>query len=150
LEQQQAKTAKPAEDPASAELVKLRGEVARLRPIEKQFQQLQAESQQMRANMQELQKANAEATTIRNQNLQLQGVLQAKAATETCMMNLRQLFNAKAQWALENKKTAMDVPTDVDLFPKYVAQKPVCPSGGIYTLGPVQAKPTCNTPGHNF
>jgi competence protein ComGC len=69
-----------------------------------------------------------------------------------CVANLRTLDGAKATWALENRKMEGETPTDADLFgaAKYVAAKPACPKGGIYTLNPVGAKPTCSVPGHSF
>ena len=52
--------------------------------------------------------------------------------------------------AMDFQKRPTDVPLDTDLFGpgKYLPQKPACPSGGVYTLGAVQAKPTCSVPGH--
>jgi hypothetical protein len=40
----------------------------------------------------------------------------------------------------------------IDLFGPghYMAAKPVCPSGGIYTLGAVQENPRCTIPGHTY
>lgn len=144
----------------NAELVKLRGEVAALRPLQKQQQQLQAEVQQLRASLQKAQQAGAEVAALRAQNQQLQLNQQAqiqaqidapvKAQADACVNNLKAIAGAKAQWALEMKKTDVDLPADADLFGpnKYFAQKPACPAGGVYTLGPVQAKPACNIPGH--
>jgi vacuolar-type H+-ATPase subunit I/STV1 len=140
----------------NAELVKLRGEVAALRPLQKQHQQLQAEMQQLRGHLQQAQQAGAEAAALRNQNQQLQQNQQAQVEAQTraqavaCINNLRAIAGAKSVWALEQKKTEAEVPADADLFgpDKYIHQKPACPVGGVYTLGPVVAKPTCNVPGH--
>lgn len=65
-----------------------------------------------------------------------------------CIENLRQIFYAKATWALENKKGAADVPTDGDLFgPQlYIRQKPECPSSGDYELLQMSEKPRCTSP----
>ncbi len=150
LEQRQAEAPKPVQDATSLELVRLRGEVARLRGVEKQFQQLQAEAQQLRATLQQNQQANAETASLRTQNAQMQNTLQARANMEACVANLKQIAGAKQVWALENKKAQFDVPLDVDIFGKYIPQKPVCPAGGVYNLAPVQAKPTCTVAGHTY
>jgi DNA repair exonuclease SbcCD ATPase subunit len=140
----------------NAELVKLRGEVAALRPLQKQQQQLQAELQQLRGHLQQAQQTRAEVAALRNQNQQLQQnqqtqvEAQVKVQADACIYNLKAIEGAKGGWALEQKKTGADVPTDADLFgpDKYLGQKPACPAGGVYTLGPVQVKPTCSIPGH--
>jgi prepilin-type N-terminal cleavage/methylation domain-containing protein len=65
-----------------------------------------------------------------------------------CVENLRQIFYAKASWAFEHKKSALDVPTDADLFGPtlYIRQKPECPANGDYELLAMGEKPTCDTP----
>jgi len=42
------------------------------------------------------------------------------------------------------------VPTDADLFGGnfYIRVKPNCPGGGAYTIGLVDAPPTCTVPSH--
>lgn len=67
-----------------------------------------------------------------------------------CNLNLRNMAQAKATWALEHKKLPGHVPQDADLFGKgrYIVQKPVCPKGGSYTLGTVNEEPKCSIPGH--
>jgi len=140
----------------NAELVKLRGEVAALRPLQKQQQQLQTEIQQLRGRLQQAQQAGVEVAALRDQNQQLQQNQQAqieaqvKAQTGAGINNLKAIEGAKGVWAVELKKTAADVPTDAEIFgpDKYINQKPACQAGGVYTLGPVQAKPACNIPGH--
>jgi hypothetical protein len=69
-----------------------------------------------------------------------------------CINNLRQIDAAKQQWALENNKKSTDTPTQVDLA-RYInnnGQFPVCPSGGIYTIGVVSNAPTCSIPEHKL
>ena len=63
-----------------------------------------------------------------------------------CIANMKQIFGAKATWALENKKNNTDVPPDADLFgaDKYIAKKPECPAGGNYTVGQVDADIQCD------
>lgn len=72
---------------------------------------------------------------------------------ELCVGNLRLIDAAKQQWALEHNKTGADVPTWEDLAPYLSGDSGTikvfnCPSGGIYTLGPMSNKPTCSIPGH--
>ena len=77
--------------------------------------------------------------------------VKARAASQqnACINNLRQLDAAKEQWALEQGKKSGDVPTKEDLLP-YLRKWPVCPQGGIYTIGPVGEPPTCSIPGHKL
>src|ERR1051325_6733709 len=67
-----------------------------------------------------------------------------------CLANLQGIAGAKATWALEYHKQGTDVPPEGELFGlnKYLSQKPVCPSGGGYTMGAVGEKPRCSVPGH--
>jgi hypothetical protein len=67
-----------------------------------------------------------------------------------CVSNLHSIDDAKATWALENRKTDGTEPADSDLFgpAKYLREKPTCPAGGSYSLGPVGERPTCTVPGH--
>jgi uncharacterized membrane protein YdfJ with MMPL/SSD domain len=151
-ELQQAQTPaqpKPSED-NNTELVRLRGEVAKARSMEKQYQATQTENQQLKAQIQQLQQVNAEAAALRSQNAQFLATAQDQTFMVQCVANLRNIANAKAQWAAQNGKRPTDMPLDVDIFGKYLPQKPVCPKGGIYTLGPVSGRPTCTAPGHTM
>jgi hypothetical protein len=69
-----------------------------------------------------------------------------------CINNLRLIDAAKQQWALENKKQSTDKPavSDIQRFLGRGAQgeMPVCPAGGVYTIGAVGELPTCSIPGH--
>jgi len=73
-----------------------------------------------------------------------------KATRQACISTLKAINGAKANWALDMKKSDSDVPTDADLFgpDKYIETKPSCPAGGTYTLGSVREKPTCSIPDH--
>jgi len=73
----------------------------------------------------------------------------AKAA---CVMNLRAIEGAKANWAIDNKRGDTDVPTDSDLFgpDKYIREKPSCPENGTYSINAVAAKPTCSVAEHTY
>ncbi len=67
-----------------------------------------------------------------------------------CIRNLLVIDGAKKQWALELKKSPGDVPTweDIKDFLGRDRDVPKCPSGGIYTLGPVSNQPTCSIHGY--
>ena len=134
------------------EVVKLRAEAAQLRVLQKEQQKVLAENQQLKGTIQQLQQVGSENSNLRNQNQQLQGAIAANASTSACINNLKAIEGIKARWAADLQKHPTDIPLDTDLFGpgKYLPQKPACPSGGIYTIGAVQAKPTCSTPGHVY
>jgi len=137
---------------SSQELVKLRGEAAQLRTLQQAQQKLQAENQQLRSTVQQFQQVKTEMSTLQNQNQQLQGAIAGRDSAIACVANLRMLESVKAKWAADLRKQPTETPLDADLFGpgKYVQQKPACPAGGVYTLGPVLAKPTCSAPGHVY
>jgi hypothetical protein len=70
----------------------------------------------------------------------------------TCISNLRLIDSAKQQWALQYGKQKNDTPTMEDLRIYFGhgtnGEPPICPDGGVYTIGSVGEKPTCNIPGH--
>jgi prepilin-type N-terminal cleavage/methylation domain-containing protein len=68
------------------------------------------------------------------------------AQKNACINNLRQIDGAKQQWALENKKSDTDIPSDADVGQYIKNGFPKCPSGGTYTAAAVNADPTCNAP----
>lgn len=74
---------------------------------------------------------------------------QMAADANTCINNLRQINDAKLQWALDKNKSATDVPTAQDLLP-YLKDGtfPTCPDGGTYAINAVGELPTCSVPGH--
>jgi len=80
--------------------------------------------------------------------------IKARQASQraACVANLKTIDGAKATWALEQKKTNSDVPTDADLFgpTSYIREKPGCPANGTYSLNQVDTKPTCTIPDHTF
>src|ERR1051325_8868904 len=67
-----------------------------------------------------------------------------------CLSNLMAIRGAKANWALDQRKSEDDIPTDADLFGagRYLEVKPTCPTGGTYILGKVSDQPRCTIPGH--
>jgi prepilin-type N-terminal cleavage/methylation domain-containing protein len=72
------------------------------------------------------------------------------SARQACISNLKNMEGAKAIWALENKKSDSDVPSDGDLFgsDKAIPRKPECPGGGTYDLRAISERPTCTAPEH--
>ncbi len=79
-----------------------------------------------------------------------------RARSETqrtiCISNLRSLEGAKMNWALEQKRSGSDVPTDGDLFGStlYIKEKPACPGNGTYSLNAVDSKPVCSISTHTL
>jgi prepilin-type N-terminal cleavage/methylation domain-containing protein len=69
-----------------------------------------------------------------------------------CIENMRQIFGAKATWALEQRKDLTDTPSSTDLFgaTAYIRETPECPGGGTYNLQKVDTKPTCTITGHSL
>ena len=71
----------------------------------------------------------------------------------TCINNLRLIDGAKQTWALEQNKSATEIPTWRDIE-TYLGRNPTdhvvlkCPCGGTYTLHSVSNRPTCSIPGH--
>jgi hypothetical protein len=76
-------------------------------------------------------------------------IARTESARGACISNLKTIQGAKDTWALEFKKTTNDVATDSDLFgdTKYIREKPVCPEGGVYSIGRVGSYPTCSIGG---
>ena len=65
-----------------------------------------------------------------------------------CIANLKQMQDAKVQWAFEKNKKGSDVPVELDLIGSntYLREKPACPSGGadyMTTIGTVDVRATC-------
>ena len=72
-----------------------------------------------------------------------------RSKQNVCTNNLRQIDAAKQQWALEYKKTAEAVPSAQDLSPYFKdGVFPVCPAGGVYTIGAVGDVPACSVASH--
>lgn len=71
------------------------------------------------------------------------------ARTKSCVANLKQIDSAKQQWAMEKKKIGTDTPQPDDLWGAgtYIREQPKCPSSGSYTIGTVDANPTCDGAG---
>lgn len=67
-----------------------------------------------------------------------------------CENNLRQIDQAKNQWALEHNAKLGAVPSETDLKPYLTNGLPACPGGGTYTIGPVGSDPACSNPQHRL
>jgi prepilin-type N-terminal cleavage/methylation domain-containing protein len=67
------------------------------------------------------------------------------AQANSCIANMKQIEGAKATWALEQKKTSNDTPTDGDIYgdSNYIRVAPECPAGGNYTHTAVNTKTAC-------
>ena len=80
--------------------------------------------------------------------------VEARAASQrsACIANLKQIDEAKAKWAMENKKSRADTPTTADLYgpTKYIRDEPSCPASGTYSINAVGLKPTCTISGHTL
>jgi prepilin-type N-terminal cleavage/methylation domain-containing protein len=76
----------------------------------------------------------------------------SRSVTTDCINNLRQIDDAKSQWALENHKDSTTVPLDADLFGPglYIKAKPMCRVGGQYDLRTVGEPTLCDQPGHGL
>ena len=75
-----------------------------------------------------------------------------KSRRQACVINLKNIEGAKVRWAAEQRKLSTETPSEDDLFGKgkYIRDTLVCPSGGTYSLNPVEDKPTCSVPGHSY
>jgi prepilin-type N-terminal cleavage/methylation domain-containing protein len=65
-----------------------------------------------------------------------------------CIANLKQMQNAKTQWAFEKGKKATETPQEAELVgaDNYLRQKPLCPGGGadyMTTIGTVDQRARC-------
>ena len=73
------------------------------------------------------------------------------AQMNACINNLHMMDGAKQQWALENKKSPTDTPTQSDVAPYLPnSQLPICPAGGTYMINAVGKDPTCTIPNHQL
>jgi hypothetical protein len=141
---------------APEELARLREGQTELLRLRNQVRQLTADKGQLSQQAQTAQSAAAQAQAHAQALAQAQNQVLAQAqeqvqlaAANTCINHLRQLTNAKQQWALENQQTAQATPTAQDILPYLPEQTfPVCPGEGKYTLGSVATPVTCSVPNH--
>jgi hypothetical protein len=141
-----------------SEISRLRADNQDLPRLRNQVTQLQATNlnltQRLKATLTAAQQQQAQLQQLAVENQQVRAVAQqldAEAARNTCVNNLRQINAAKQMWALENNKPAAAVPTAQDIAP-YIkldanGNIPGCPSGGTYTIGAVGEPPGCSIHG---
>jgi hypothetical protein len=104
----------------------------------------EALSQQLTTAQQAVQQQQEQLQQIQVQSAQTQ----AGNELASCMNNLRQIEAAKNEWALETSKTTGAEPTEQDLLPYLTGGAfPVCPSGGVYTIGAIGTPPSCSIHG---
>ena len=74
------------------------------------------------------------------------------AQQKVCIKNLSTLEAAKQLWGVEMGKHNGDVPLLTDLVgPQlYLKVEPVCPAGGVYSLGAIGIEATCTVPSHSL
>jgi len=135
------------------ELMRLRGEYTQW---QKKSASAASEAEKLRQDVAAArrdadQKAEALATETTRRNAEV-AQQQARAQASVCINNLVKINGAKQQWALEAKQPVGALPQDPDLFgpTRYIAQKPVCPDGGVYTLNAIGVAPTCSVAGHTL
>jgi hypothetical protein len=135
------------------EVLRLRNEVRQLRE-DKQVLGRQAQTAEARAQAAQAQAQTAQAQ-VQEAQAQAMAAARPRATSgqplDACINNLRQLDAAKQQWALENKKTEKDTPTEAELRPYFLRSEiPKCPAGGVYSPNTVETAPTCSVPGHQL
>lgn len=148
------------------EVLKLRNEVQQLRGEKKdltqraqqaqsqahaaqaQVQAVQSQVQSLSTNLQAAQALTAQQQAFAARYGIQPGTLSPEQILNACINNLRQMDGAKQQWALENRKSITDVPTEKDVAAYLKNGIPKCPAGGTYTLGAAGAAPTCSIAGH--
>jgi hypothetical protein len=75
------------------------------------------------------------------------------AARNACIANLKQIDGSKAQWALDNHITNLEVtPLASQLYgpTNYIREVPECPQGGTYRIGALREHVQCTLAGHTL
>jgi len=101
-----------------------------------------------------MQQEHLQQLTVENQQVAAVATTATAAAAaanrNTCLENLRLIDAAKQVWALDNSKDLKDVPTAQDLASYLKGNAmPLCPSGGIYTIGAMDEAPSCSVHGRS-
>jgi hypothetical protein len=80
------------------------------------------------------------------------GQARSSSQTNVCIHNLWEIYGAKQNWAIENKKSGTDTPTaqELEAFLHKSFSSLKCPAGGVYTIHAVDDKPTCSIPSHTY
>lgn len=134
------------------ELVRLRAEVTKLREDAKALAKAQQQIQSLNTRLDNAVETSRTQAAALQDATQKSQTAQAVLDRNACINNLRLIDSAKQQWALEFHKQATDIPGWDDLRPYFGhganGELPTCPDGGVYTIGAVSEKPTCNIQGH--
>ncbi len=70
-------------------------------------------------------------------------------STETaCSKNRQLLDQAKLLWMVDNGKVYADAVLFKDLLPEYIAEPPVCPVKGHYSMNGLDGETTCSVHSH--
>ncbi|MCL6519790.1 MAG: prepilin-type N-terminal cleavage/methylation domain-containing protein [Armatimonadetes bacterium] len=75
---------------------------------------------------------------------------QNTSRTKSCIENMKQIYTAKEQFAMENNKSNGDLVTWDDLVPDYIREQPECPAGGNYNLLTIGETVSCSITGHEL
>ena len=65
----------------------------------------------------------------------------------SCIANLKQIEEAKGQWAMDHPAVAAGIePAETEMYGSngYLRTTPRCPSGGTYTIGDLSTAPSCS------
>ncbi len=136
------------------DLARLRNEVSQLRGHTNELANARHEIQALHQRLAALGTGNRpDASSATDPANLIWATTNEKVKVDSCVENLREIDSAKQQWALEQRKQITDTPIWKDLVPYigvggkgYVL--PICPDGGVYTIGSVGEKPTCSNPKH--
>lgn len=71
-----------------------------------------------------------------------------RSRTESCYANMREIEHAKQRFAIENKLSGTAPVSAAEIAPEFLKNAmPLCPSAGTYTIGTVDATPSCSIHG---
>ena len=71
-----------------------------------------------------------------------------RARTNICLANLKNIYGAKALWAMDNPLRQEEEPAWDELIPDYIEERPICPERGVYTIGTIREDPSCSISYH--
>jgi Tfp pilus assembly protein PilE len=63
---------------------------------------------------------------------------------KSCLSNLSEINDAKAQWATATGQSDTATPTTSQLAPAYIKVFPTCPTTGVYEINPVDENASCS------
>jgi len=67
------------------------------------------------------------------------------AQYNVCFKNLTTIESAKQVWCIEKGKSAGDTPVITEFIGPdlYIKEMPICPAGGVYTIGAIGSNAVC-------